>query len=239
MSKRRSPIRIPAGGMTLSWLLSLADTTNGADACWPWTGPRSPDGYARLSRHGVRIRVTRVILGRSLRRKLKRNELCCHRCNNPPCVNPMHLYAGSPADNTRDCVLSRRHWKTRITHCPKGHEYTEANTRWYIRPGGVRAGRNCKACSRMHRELYVMRHPEKIREKRRRDSRKAWALNRERFNAEALRRYHNNREKISARRKELRKLYPEKAHAADRIAYVRSRLKLAMEREKEREQGKP
>lgn len=39
----------------------------------------------------------------------------CHRCDNPPCVNPEHLFLGTPQDNAIDMVLKNRHGKRRVT----------------------------------------------------------------------------------------------------------------------------
>lgn len=75
--------------------------------CWEWTGGRYWDGYGHL-RH----------MGRSLKAHRVAWELFCgpipaglsvlHRCDNPPCVRPDHLWLGTQSDNIKDMVNKGR-----------------------------------------------------------------------------------------------------------------------------------
>lgn len=91
----------------------------------------------------------RWALEHSLGRPLAADESALHRCDNPPCVNPLHLYAGTQADNMQDCTRRGRlvnpiaEAKRAQTHCAKGHEFTPENT--YIKSSGHRQCRTCRA----------------------------------------------------------------------------------------------
>lgn len=76
--------------------------------CWTWTGYANANGYGVLSVAGRRFYAHRVALLLE-RGHLDADEFACHHCDNPPCVRPDHLYAGTPADNVRDMVTRGRH----------------------------------------------------------------------------------------------------------------------------------
>lgn len=79
--------------------------------CWEWQGARDKDGYGRIrgTEHGrsYMIRAHRASFEHHVR-SLRPGEHVCHTCDNPPCVNPAHLYAGDAACNGRDKALRGR-----------------------------------------------------------------------------------------------------------------------------------
>lgn len=76
--------------------------------CWIWQGARNVLGYGTLTincRSFVAHRVAYAIHnGRD-----PGDLLVCHTCDNPPCVNPAHLWLGTAADNIEDMMSKGRH----------------------------------------------------------------------------------------------------------------------------------
>jgi hypothetical protein len=117
------------------------DRSGGPAACWEWTSSRNWAGYGHF-RYDGECRAHRWLLGRLRGSPLVRGENALHKCDNPPCCNPAHLYVGSQSANILEAVAHRRHPMTRKTHCPQGHAYSTENT--YVH----RNKRYCRACIR-------------------------------------------------------------------------------------------
>lgn len=114
------------------------------DECWIWTAGKQKGGYGNFKFAGRKIGAHRFSLMVSSG-MLDSERYACHTCDNPPCVNPKHLFWGSPSDNNSDTV-SKGRWQggnALKTHCKNGHRFSKENTR--IRKCG---GRSCIACEK-------------------------------------------------------------------------------------------
>lgn len=109
--------------------------------CWLWQAALSRrQGYACYYhdgqvRHGHRV-AYQLIVG-----AVPDGLVLDHLCRVRHCVNPSHLEPVTPGENVRRGVAGGWH-NLRKTHCPHGHEYSQANT--YVTPDGRRCCRTCK-----------------------------------------------------------------------------------------------
>lgn len=79
----------------------------GPDECWEWTGQRSPRGYGILKTRGVRTAIASRVSW-WIHRGAWPEIFVCHKCDNPPCVNPNHLFLGTTRDNALDMMSKGR-----------------------------------------------------------------------------------------------------------------------------------
>lgn len=92
----------------------LSRVANKSDSeCWEWTGRRTVHGYGVLDmreRGGKRARprLAHRLIYEHFIGPLAADLVVCHRCDNPPCCNPAHLFIGTQADNVRDMIEKGR-----------------------------------------------------------------------------------------------------------------------------------
>jgi hypothetical protein len=77
--------------------------------CWEYTGATNGDGYGIVggNRHTPQKFVHRLAFERA-RGPIPRGKQVLHRCDNPPCIRPDHLFLGTHADNMRDMARKGR-----------------------------------------------------------------------------------------------------------------------------------
>lgn len=90
--------------------------------CWEWRNVRSKTGYGTFSAPVVGILLAHRASWMIAYGAIPEGKYICHHCDNPPCVNPDHLFVGSPRDNTADMHAKGRsrnpsgssHWNAKL-----------------------------------------------------------------------------------------------------------------------------
>lgn len=105
------------------------------DSCWVWTGALTHKGYGVFHDYGNRTIQSHCFAYEHFVGSIPGDLEIDHLCRNRACVNPAHLEPVTHRTNIlRGTAL--------ITHCPQGHAYDEANTRFDLQ--GHRLCRTCR-----------------------------------------------------------------------------------------------
>ena len=89
-------------------MLAKADCSGGFWACWNWTGTRDAKGYGQARLGPVRTTAHRLMWMLTQGPIPHPRLWVLHKCDNPSCINPNHLFLGTGKDNVDDMVAKGR-----------------------------------------------------------------------------------------------------------------------------------
>jgi hypothetical protein len=94
--------------------------------CWEWTGYLNPRGYGNFNCSAGR--PSKTILSHRFSWIVTNGPIpiglgVLHRCDNPKCVNPSHLFLGTQKDNSLDMVQKGRHPLNKMGYLPTGKDH--------------------------------------------------------------------------------------------------------------------
>lgn len=126
----------------------------GDDECWPWLGSLSRRGYGQATVSNGKNRVATKVAWELFHKKpWPEGKLACHTCDNPPCVNPKHIWPGTMSENIQDAsakgrlVRNPNPWNRNKPECKRGHKFIEGSYR--LMKSGSRA---CLTCEKRRRK---------------------------------------------------------------------------------------
>jgi hypothetical protein len=81
----------------------------GPDDCWEWTASTTPWGYGKISTAKSELELAHRLAYLLANGKFDASLFVLHKCDNPPCCNPNHLFLGTQKANIDDMIRKKRH----------------------------------------------------------------------------------------------------------------------------------
>lgn len=117
--------------------------------CWEWQGVRLARGYGRIGDSKKDKLIHRLVYELCIA-PVPASTLVCHTCDNPPCCNPAHLFAGTHGDNARDAASKGRNYLPCLRGGKKSRKLSDDDVRTIRRRADAGEGTN-----RLAREYKV------------------------------------------------------------------------------------
>lgn len=117
-----------------------------SDGCWLWLGLRNELGYGSVTGENRKPLAAHRASYQLTYGPIPKGMFVCHRCDNPSCVRPDHLFLGTPADNMHDAQEKGRKPSVRKNGCKRGHPFTPEN--FYQFKDGTFQCRVCRTLTR-------------------------------------------------------------------------------------------
>jgi hypothetical protein len=107
---QRAGIRIYREQLTPIQRLEYYGWTVTASGCWEFNGRGDKKGYGRVKvGHAYGTTAAHRLSYEAFHGPIPEGMHICHACDNPPCINPDHLWAGTHLENMQDMVAKGRH----------------------------------------------------------------------------------------------------------------------------------
>lgn len=161
--KDHLPIYITHGVEKRFW-----DKVEKTESCWNWIGAINPSGHAVLKIEGKNRGAHRISYAIH-NGEIPENLCILHKCHNAKCVNPEHLYAGTPQQNSQDEIDRKNTRKYKCENPTKyiGVRWDKTRKNWisyvYVNKKLIDIGRHVSEvdAARNHDRIIFMKYKQK------------------------------------------------------------------------------